>query len=121
MQISYLAAAQDNGDFFFPRYISAPFGFSRSSAPALDAAFVYGFGIISKAEIDFPFLLCTVFRVSVALRCRALPDFPRLCLLYIQIIWLRAKGDGAWHLFSHKWKLAFHVFPFAAPHLALLR
>jgi len=34
---------------------------------------LYGFGIISKAEIDFPFLLCTVFRVAFALA-----DFPRL-------------------------------------------
>lgn len=69
VQISYrtAAAAQDNGNFF--AFISAPFGFSRSSASALDSRLLYGFGIISKAEIDFPFLLCTVFRVSVALLC----------------------------------------------------
>lgn len=80
--------AQDNGNFYLPPALPTPN--SLSSRPLLCRtlslflflswswaqfslsvasvhAALYGFGIILKAEIDFPFLLCTTFRVALVI------------------------------------------------------
>lgn len=78
--------AQDNGNFYPPLFsLQIPFllvpcfvalSFSLflswswaqfSLIVASVHAALYGFGIILKAEIDFPFLLCTTFRVALVI------------------------------------------------------